>query len=282
MLRCEDRYIYRPTFSPDSQVIAAISNAGIEWWNVATGSHLKTFGSIEDISIVAFSPNTQLLAAAIQEPGGLGRIKLFDATTAKHLALLQGHKGYVVDIIFSPDSQLIAIASKDRTIRIWNGITYTCLHILESPEDLITKIKFSPDGRIIASVSQDKTIRLWNVTTGIQLQMMQYDKGFVREITFLPDELVVSVSDDELNSFWNLWNPMTLKSYSYPITDAHQDTPSNLVSFGVNLDADKTWITKGSEKLVRIPPQYRPTAWARRESTIFFSYGSSQIVRFQV
>lgn len=134
---------------------------------------------------------------------------------------------------------------------------------------------------MIASASRDKMVRLWNVTTGIQLQIMQYDKGFVREITFLPNELVISVSNDELNWFWNLWNPMTLEYHSYCITAAHQKTTSDPVFRGVNLDADEVWITKGSEKLVWLPPEYRPTDWANRSSTIFIGCASGRVIRFQ-
>ncbi|KAI1854212.1 hypothetical protein JX266_001353 [Neoarthrinium moseri] len=280
MLEDQEDHVFQIAFSPDSQLIAFISEGHIVYWNAVTGAHQQTL-EVRDAWRVAFSYNNQLLAISINDLVKAERIDLWDTTIGEHRHTLQGHRGTATDIVFSPDSQLVAVVSQDRTLRLWNTVTYTHLHTLESPNDVITTIKFSPDGQMIASASRDKTVRLWDTTTGLQLQVMQYDKGFVREITFFPNELVLSVSSDELDRFWNLWNPMTLEFHRYPITAAHEQNTPDPLTYGVNLNAYGKWIMKDSEKLVWLPPEYRPSTWARRESTIFIGCSSGRLLRYE-
>ncbi|KAI2630918.1 WD40-repeat-containing domain protein [Hypoxylon sp. NC1633] len=282
VLENQDAFVSQIVFSPNNQLIASIAQ-DVVWWNVATGVRQQTLKTLNDVGIIAFSPNIRLLALVINEVNDAETIDLRDTATTEYRFSLQGHKGCATDILFSPDSQLVAVASRDRTIRLWNATTGTHLHSLENPNDIVTKIRFSPDGNIIASASRDRMIRLWNATTGVQLQMMQYEKGFVREIAFLPNELVVSVSNDELNWFWNLWNQnMTLEFYRYRLPPVHGRTTPDPVYYEVGLDADETWVMKGSEKIIWLPAEYRPSAWDNRGSTIFIGCASGRVLRYQV
>ncbi|AFY47881.1 WD40 repeat-containing protein [Nostoc sp. PCC 7524] len=82
---------------------------------------------------------------------------------AREQNLLRGHTAGVTAIASSPDSELIASASEDGTIRLWNqqgqsiGLPFT------GHEGAITSIAFSTDGEYIISGSQDTTLRLWDM-----------------------------------------------------------------------------------------------------------------------
>jgi WD40 repeat protein len=62
-------------------------------------------------------------------------------------SVLEGHSGEVSAVVFSPDGQLVASASRDRTVRVWETATGQCLSVLEDQARYISRIEFLSDGR---------------------------------------------------------------------------------------------------------------------------------------
>ena len=80
----------------------------------------------------------------------------------KPLASMTGHQQLVNDVKFSPDARLIASASFDKSVRLWNGKTGQFLARLLGHVQEVYQLAWSADSRILVSCSADSTLKLWS------------------------------------------------------------------------------------------------------------------------
>ncbi|MBD3325792.1 hypothetical protein GF339_14500, partial [candidate division KSB3 bacterium] len=68
-------------------------------------------------------------------------------------------------MVFSPDSRLLASASWDRTVKLWNVQTGEELRTLSGHAREVVSVEFSPDDSLLATASWDGMLKLWDVQT---------------------------------------------------------------------------------------------------------------------
>ncbi|CRG89821.1 Vegetative incompatibility protein HET-E-1 [Talaromyces islandicus] len=120
------------------------------------------------------------------------------------LQTLEGHAGSVGSVTFSPDGQILASASSDSTIKLWNTKTSSELQTLIGHAGWIRSVTFSPDGQILASASDDSTVKLWDAKTGSVLQTFEGHAGSVGYVAFSPNgQILASAFSDSTIKLWN-------------------------------------------------------------------------------
>ena len=111
----------------------------------------------------------------------------------------------VEGISFSPDGQLLASFSNDKTIRLWRMPDGQHLVTLTGHTESVKGISFSRDGQLFASCSSDKTIRLWRMPDGQHLATLTGHTESVKGISFSRDgQLFASCSSDKTIRLWRM------------------------------------------------------------------------------
>lgn len=108
------------------------------------------------------------------------------------------HKNAVMDVSFSPKGNLMASASRDRTIRLWVPSIQGETADIKAHSGVVRSVEFSPDGSQLLTASDDKSIKLWMVARRKFVCSFLGHNHWVRCARFSPNNhLIASCSDDK-------------------------------------------------------------------------------------
>ena len=223
------------SFRPDNKLIAtAAADGTVKLWSL-TGELLHTIAAHSaEITRVRFSPDgTILMTASADKTARLWsvpRVNIANGLSATSISLdgqtiaavsgktiqlwrrsngtiqrlgtLKGHTADITALSFSPDG-ILASASADNTIKLWNVISGARIRTLTGHRDRVTALSFRNDGKILASGSADNTIKLWNVAGGSLSDTLKGHTDEISAVRFSPDgRLLASSSYDNTLRLW--------------------------------------------------------------------------------
>jgi|GEM_PF-6968524 len=116
--------------------------------------------------------------------------------------IIEGHNDYLYGVDFSPDGGLLATASLDGSVKLWQP-DGTLINTLPGPGGgAFLDVSFSPDGQTVAAGGGDATLYLWNLEGTLQ-QTVKDHQDWITYVQFSSDgQRLASANVDGTVKLW--------------------------------------------------------------------------------
>jgi WD40 repeat protein len=236
--------------SSSGSVLAEISgDEVVRVWNVSTGARVDVPSAKGAPVAIAVSGNGQVLGIAYPD-----QIVLLNVDDPKLQPIAAPIQGKVVCITLSFDGRLLAGATSEGDVQVWNkeaGILQS--HFPAGPG--ISTLRFLPQGDALAIGGKDGRVSLWNLQSGTMIFDSKKHGAIVNAIAFSADgKLMATGSDDRTAIIWEVASGKarrTLKGHDFTVTSLAFSPGNNLLAVGSGNASVVLWdVTTG--KLNRV------------------------------
>ena len=133
--------------------------------------------------------------------------------------VLKGHEAFVSSVAFSPDGKILASASQDKLIILWEPASGQAARTLQGHPGEVDSLSFSPDGTQLASGSFLGPAIVWDVNTGLQISKLNI--GSSKFVAFSADgQTLVTGSADRAFTVWDAASGRVLRRSTGVVTNS--------------------------------------------------------------
>jgi WD40 repeat protein len=238
---------------------------GLTIYSTDTGKAEPPHPVVSSTSVLAmsFRDGGTCLAAGVFGNNGHG-IRIWDTSTKKYLAPPFLHKQNITRAGFSPDAKLLATASQDKSLRIWDVMTgsLVCSWQSQSARSNATSVAFSPDGKRVAISSEHDPVQVWDLPRRpgddpTPLFTYRGHSAPVRSVTFKPDGKTLATAGwDRTARTWDLAShrhPSILMSHAGSVTSLAASPKGPLIASAGHDGVIKLWHAGTGRLLSELP-----------------------------
>ncbi|KAF2681885.1 WD40 repeat-like protein [Lentithecium fluviatile CBS 122367] len=217
MARLEALTEERASTSSTMEVVRDACRFSMYHKSAIESSPLQAYGAL------LFTPTDSVIRALFkdEEPQEIMIKPVMQKQWSSCLQTLEGHSSYVSSVTFSHDSTLLASASRDDTVKVWDARSGECLSTLKGHSSWVSSVAFSHDSTLLASASADCTVKLWDARSGECLSTFKGHSSWVNSVAFSHDStLLAYISSGCTVKVWDARSGeclSTLKGHNYSV-----------------------------------------------------------------
>lgn len=205
--------------TPDGRLAAAATDAGgIHLVDLVTGEerHKLSVAPASPTSL-SFSPDGKTLLVGVvgRSPGRVHPVVVIDAEHGREVRRLEGHRGPIWGVAYTPDGRRALSVGSDATLRVWDINTGESLHVFRNHPGAVMSVAVSPDGRYAMTGTGHRWAGGWQPADlyGVQIWDLERNRsvgrldtdGPVNSVAFSPDgHTALAGSDDHTVRTWSL------------------------------------------------------------------------------
>jgi serine/threonine protein kinase len=246
ILDWHNRPINALTFFPDGQSLASADELGnIAVWNLKFQKPAACVCSNREIWAIAIHPGGQILVSGEDKKVQVRRLPHISSvvrTLRVDLSTDDTHGSKVYALAFNGNGKLLASASADQKIRLWNSDNWSLMYTFDGHQQSVTSLGFLPNSNILVSAGADRSIRFWDTSQKKAIKVMNaVHSGTIHQLA-ISDRYIASASADHTIKLQDLQT-----SQSQFLT-GHRDTV-----LSVAISPNNQWLASGSiDRTIRL------------------------------
>ncbi|KAI9097009.1 WD40-repeat-containing domain protein [Phlyctochytrium arcticum] len=177
--------------------------------------------------------------------------RVWDTETGECQTVLEGHTSRIWDVASSKNGSLLASASGDGTVKLWDykphktSATPCVATFLEEGGGDVYSVKFHPTGTHIATGGYDKVVRLYDIERATVVKSFSGHQLSVSQTIFSPlGNLIVSGSKDNTIKFWDIVSGLcirTITSHLGEVTSVEMSSNGSLLLSSSKDNSNRLW-----------------------------------------
>jgi WD40 repeat protein len=154
---------------------------------------------------VLFANQARTLVALHTEVSGR-KVVFWDLTQPEKPPIHLPERGALVGLAASPDGRLVAVASQDGFVFLYDAQTMERIKVLHGHMQGVHGVRFSPDGKsLVSSSGAREAVKLWHVETGQELLTLKGKGSLLDQVEFVDGGNALLAGSAGQKGTWQIW-----------------------------------------------------------------------------
>ena len=199
-------------FNSAGELVTTAEDRTIKYWQAPEAELLRTQLTSPDMDGMIVVGNDYSIAALTAVDGE--EVLIWDLNNEQELLRLPGNGSKIEALEFSPDGSLLASASADNSITLWDLAAVKQTQVLTDEHHQY--LAFNPDGTRLAS--SDFEVHIWDVQTGdLLMNLVREVKYESSNLTFSPDGKFLAITGSKIE-LWEMPTGEPIQSWGVSAT----------------------------------------------------------------